>query len=261
MDAHVHFHDVARVVATLDAAESNFRALGCPADGLLGMLLLAQSDGEQVFESLAGLPRAGDWAFTPARDEPETLIARRDDHCVAIVCGRQLRTDDGLEVLGLGTLALFRDRLPIAEAVRAVRQAGALPVVPWGFGKWLGRRGERIEALLAACRPDELFVGDNGGRLGWLPVPPLIRAAEGRGFRVLPGSDPFPFAADHRRVGAFGFRAETALPATAPWRELHAWLRARCRSPSPYGHGCGPLRFALNQAGIQIYRRLPSQRA
>jgi hypothetical protein len=139
-----------------------------------------------------------------------------------------------------------------------VRSSGALAVLPWGFGKWLGRRGRRVRAALASSRPGELFVGDNGGRLATLPIPATIHAAEQQGYRVLPGSDPFPIASDHRRVGAFGFFAQTTLPESAPWRALRGWLLAIPRSPRPYGSGCGWFRFALNQAGIQLQRRLRS---
>ena len=256
VDAHVHFHDAGRVAATLDAAASNFRAASDRGAGLLGVLLLAQTMAERVFESLQGSPRAGDWSLRPARDEAETLIARRERDCIAIVCGRQLRTEEGLEVLGLGTGARFPDGLELADAIGAVQHAGALAILPWGFGKWLGRRGRRIKNALAESWSDPLFVGDNGGRLKSLPMPRLIRAAEARGFRVLPGSDPFPIAADHRRVGAFGFMAETELPESAPWRALRTWLLGRSISPVPYGSGCNPIRFAVNQVGIQLHRRL-----
>jgi hypothetical protein len=36
---------------------------------------------------------------------------------------------------------------------------------------------------------------------------------------------------------------------------LRSWLLGSAGSPLPYGRGCDPLRFALNQIGIQWYRR------
>lgn len=255
VDAHVHFHVLARVAPTLDAAAANFKAAGGRGEGWLGALLLAQAEGETVFESLQKEPQAGDWNLMPVSGEPESLIARRGRDTIAVICGRQLRTEEGLEVLGLGTVTRFRDGLSLAEALRTVRDAGALAVLPWGFGKWLGRRGAALATTLASNRPDQIFIGDNGGRLHALPRPATIDAAERSGFKVLPGSDSFPFAGDHRRVGAFGFHATTAPSVHSPWRELRASLLA-ADSPRPYGRGCGLLRFALNQAGIQVYRRL-----
>jgi hypothetical protein len=254
VDAHVHFHDALRVAPTLEAAAMNFKAVGRRVDGFLGVLLLTQSNTERVFETLQESPRAGDWQLGPASDETETLIAHRGSESIAVVCGRQLRTAEGLEVLALGTRASFPDGLPLAHAIASVQDSGAITVLPWGFGKWLGERGRQIEQAFARGAPERLFAGDNGGRVESLPMPRLIRKSAARGFRVLPGSDPFPFAGDHRRVGGFGFMAATELPLSAPWKALRTWILESTGSPSPYGRGCDPLRFVFNQVGIQLYR-------
>lgn len=256
VDAHVHFHDTMRVAPTLDAAADNFKAAGRRVDGLLGVLLLTQAKTEQVFEKLLDTPRVGDWHLQPASAEPETVIARRGRESIAVVCGRQLRTAEGLEVLALGTRERFPDGRTLAGAIASVQDSGAVAVLPWGFGKWLGGRGRRIAETFSSGAPERLFAGDNGGRIGSLPMPRLLRKSAAQGFRVLPGSDPFPFAGDHRRVGTFGFMASTELPLSAPWRALRSWLVGNTGSPAPYGRGCNPLRFALNQIGIQLYRRL-----
>jgi hypothetical protein len=255
VDAHVHFHHAARVAPTLDAAALNFKLAWRGTDGLLGVLLLAQAMSEQVFETLQDSPQAGDWNVRAASAEAETLIARRGADSIAVVCGRQLRTDEGLEVLALGTRERFPDGLPLADAIASVQASGAITVLPWGFGKWLGARARHVGNAFSGGAAERLFAGDNGGRLRALPIPGLMRAAMERGFRVLPGSDPFPFAADHRRVGAFGFMASTELPLSSPWRALRTWLLDSAGLPVPYGRACNPLRFALNQVGIQMYRR------
>jgi hypothetical protein len=255
VDAHVHFHNEMRVAPTLDAAALNFRAAGRRADGLLGVLLLTQAKAERVFETLQDSPRAGEWRMHPASAEAETLIARRGPDSIAVVCGRQLCTAEGLEVLALGTREQFPDGLPLGDAIASVQNSGAVAVLPWGFGKWLGARGRQVENAFENGVPGGLFAGDNGGRLASLPKPRLIRRAAARGYRVLPGSDPFPFASDHRRVGAFGFLARTELPESAPWRSLRTWLLGTNDSPAPYGSGCNAVRFVINQFGIQLYRR------
>jgi hypothetical protein len=256
VDGHVHFHDVRFVAPTLDAAAHNFRAACGRSHGLVGAILLTEASGEHVFDSLQDLSMAGAWGFAPAADEPESLIAQRGDVALAIVGGRQVRAAAGLEVLALGTRSVFREGMPLTDTVEAIRRSGAVTVLPWGFGKWLGARGRVVAATLAKFEPDQLFVGDNGGRLSLLGVPALVRASERRGFRVIPGTDPFPFALDHRRVGRFGFLGEVPLPAAAPWRALRGWLIARRTSPLTYGEASGLLRLVVNQIGIQVHRRL-----
>lgn len=256
VDGHVHFHQLAAVGPTLDAAARNFCAASGRTHGLIGTLLLTQAGTERVFEALRAAPAADSWALAPAREEPETLIAHRGDISIAVVCGRQVRAADGLEVLALGTLATFPDGLPFREAIEAVRKSGALTVLPWGFGKWLGERGQRVARALDEFGPDVLLVGDNGSRLALAGLPALLRAAGDKGFRMLPGTDPFPFAGGYRRVGRFGFFAESEPRETAPWNALRAWLLARRVSPQPYGRATGALTFVFNQVGIQVYNRL-----
>jgi len=260
VDAHVHFHRPARVAPTLEAALVNFSMLRGPADGLLGVLLLAQGAREHVFEMLQAARTAGGWSMAPVAGEPQTLIARRGAVSIAVVCGRQVRADDGLELLALGTEACFEDGRSFAEMLDAVQRSGALAVIPWGVGKWLGRRGRKVASALETASSREVFLGDNGGRFGWAGRPRALRAAEARGFRILPGTDPFPFGEDHRRVGGFGFVTHAPLDEIAPWRKLRTWLCDRRGSPIGYGHACGPLRFVVNQVGIQAWNRLGAGR-
>jgi hypothetical protein len=260
VDAHVHFHRQARVAPTLDAALANFSKLGRPTGGLLGVLLLAQGAREQVFEVLQSARSAGGWSMVPVAGEPQTLIARSGRASIALVCGRQVRADDGLELLALGTEACFEDGRSFGETYDAVQRSGALPVIPWGVGKWLGRRGQKVARVLETTSTRDVFLGDNGGRLGCADRPRALRAAEARGFRIVPGTDPFPFGEDYRRVGGFGFLTDAPLEEAAPWRRLHGWLRDRQGSPVGYGHACGPLRFVVNQVGIQAWNRLGAAR-
>jgi hypothetical protein len=253
VDGHVHLHHRDLAGATLDAAAQNYASRYPRSRGLLGALLLAQSSRERVFEQLEREKSVGEWTLARA-DELESLIARRGALALAIVCGRQVRAQGGLEILALGTRREFADGRSLAETVADVRRSGALAVVPWGFGKWLGRRKQIVEAELGAAEPDALFLGDNGSRLTGRP-PELIRRCEQRGFRVLPGTDPFPFGGDYQRVGSFGFLAEQTPREATPWQDLRSWLLARGASPTPFGRACGPLRFAVNQVGIQIHQR------
>lgn len=256
IDGHVHFHRSTLVTRTLDAAAENFRRMRPDRRGLLGALLLCQSASERVFEQLAEQRSSGDWQIAPAANEPETLLARKAGSSVAIVCGRQVRARGGLEVLALGTRQVFPDGASFSETLANVRASGAFAVIPWGFGKWFGKRGDVVAESLRALGPGNIAVGDNGSRLAMMSTPALISDSARKGFRVLPGTDPFPFAGDYDRVGRFGFLADTALDEAAPWHTLRAWLESRTESPRTFGEPSGPVRFVRNQIGIQFYNRL-----
>jgi hypothetical protein len=255
IDGHVHFHSLDRVEPTLGAAAGHFRAQGGRTEGLLGALLLTQTSGERVFESLQTGHQAGAWSIAPASDEPESLIARRGPVAVAIVCGRQVRAADGLEVLGLGTCQTYPDGLPFKEAVKRVHDSGAATVLPWGFGKWVGERGRRVEQVLDTLGPGDVYLGDNGNRLAAFGLPKLIRTGQQKGFRVLPGTDPFPLARGPTRVGSFGFWTAIEPPATAPWRAIRQWLVAQASSPPAFGNAVGPLRFVFDQVGLRLHKK------
>jgi hypothetical protein len=218
------------------------------------MLLLTQAAGERVFESLQDGASYGQWRIRRAADEPQTLLAEQDGNWIAVVCGRQVRCEMGLEVVALGTLREFPDGGTLADRIREVQASGALACLPWGFGKWTGTRGKRVRDALGQGDPGSLVVCDNGGRLAAVGQPGLIRQAARLGFKVLPGTDPFPLGDDYRRAGGFGFFAG-APQQEHPWRDLRAWLDTHEGSPSPYGKALGPGRFLVNNIGIQLHNR------
>jgi len=250
----VHFHRVGAVAATLDAAAVNFQRAVHSQPTLAGYLLLTQGAREHVFEELRELRLAGDWQLAPAPGEDQTMIARRGELCMAVVCGRQIRADDGLEVAALGTCRTFPDGRSFAESLDEVLAADVLAAIPWGFGKWTGARGRRVQRVMHGAA-GRAFLGDSGSRTWFFGEPALISRGRTAGALVLAGSDPFPFASDHRRVGAFGFLADIEPDLTVPWHSLRTWLAGLRDSPLLYGRPSGPVRFLINQLGVQAYNR------
>ena len=259
VDAHVHLHpgtDPGRVLAAtarnMDAAARSF---GWPTRSP-GMLMLTESAGIDAF---AALPEsAGDWRIE-ATTEPVSRIAHPETPGapIVIVSGRQIVTAEGLEVLALGTRQVFRDGAPIRGVIAEVRAGGALAVLPWGFGKWIGRRGRVVRELITerAALP-ELFLADTGVRPGFLARPGLLGLAEARGLVVLAGTDPLPFATETAKPGRFGFIACHRLDPERPFAGLVAWLSAQTASPEAYGQLEGALVFFHRQIAMQIRKRL-----
>lgn len=258
VDAHVHLHEDRLVSSTLDAAAANFSSV-CPPDvPVQGMLLLAESSGEHIFDCLASRDRTGEWQLHSPPGERETITATNGASRIVIVCGQQIRCVHGIEILALGTRNRLSDGLDPDDVIDQVMADGAIPVVPWGFGKWIGRAGRIVKELFNSRDPGSLFVGDNGGRLELYGTPGMLRHFQSAGFRVLPGSDPFPFGGDYRRVGGFGFLADARGDPDQPWSTLRNWLLTPGINPVPYGRAVGPARFLVNQTRIQIRKRMLS---
>lgn len=253
VDAHAHLHGTPLVSAALDAAAFNFRRFASSSRGLAGMLLLAEMDDEMVYESLLGMERLDDWSISRIDNEPQTLIARRADQRIAIVCGRQIRTAEGLEIAALGTRQRYSDGRSFSESLDEVLRSDAVATVPWGFGKWTGSRGAQVRSLLAFPPPARVYLVDSANRGIPIGEPAPLRRAKALGLAVLAGSDPFPLWNDHLRLGSFGFLAGCERDARRPWAALKGWLDGATGSPPFYGQRCSALKFLANQVGIQIY--------
>ncbi|HEX7183640.1 MAG TPA: hypothetical protein VF756_17525 [Thermoanaerobaculia bacterium] len=263
VDAHVHFHPSYDFEAFLDGALANFRRgaadVGLPGP-FTGCLLLTEMGDARWFRSLlTGSADGGAWRIERTA-EANSLIARRaSGERLVLVAGRQIAASEGLEVLALGRDAEIPDGLPLAETLRQVRESGALPVLPWGFGKWLGRRGALIAGTLAGGGDGsrgELFLGDNGGRPGIGGPPQLFAEARVRGVRVLPGSDPLPLPEHERRAGSYGFVLEGALDESRPAEDLLRKIRGLRGQPRVYGRCAALPRFLRDQIGLRWPRSL-----
>jgi hypothetical protein len=143
----------------------------------------------------------------------------------------------------------------LEETVASVEKEGALPVVPWGFGKWSGRRRRVLTKYLASRREGVFFLGDNSGRPNFLRFPDFRKEAPGVSVKVLPGSDALPFPSEQRKVGSFGFTLREGLDLRRPSESLKRILMRLGGVPTPFGSAESVLRFARNQMSLRIWKR------
>lgn len=264
-DGHVHIHKGFHWAQFLDAATACFQegaeGAGIPAPHVAA-LFLTESAFECVFQDFARLAadgvRIGLWRLTPTGD-PEALWCWKPESSfpLLILAGRQILTSENLEVLALATTANFSEMLPLEETISAVIDAGGLPVIPWGFGKWIGQRGVRIRRLILA-RPPGVFLGDIGGRPRGGKQPKLLQEGKRRGFVILPGTDPLPFSNQVRIAGRFGWWMVGRLDAQRPGTALKRLLKSPSTTLNYYGKLENPLIFLIHQIRMQIRKKLHS---
>lgn len=263
VDAHVHVHPCFDTVAFFDAAADHLAraAHAAGASDARFALLLTESAGDTFFRDRA--PTADDdreervrgWKIR-ASAEPDSWVAvRRDRTSIHVIAGRQIVTAEGLEVLALCRDVDIPDGAAIRDVVAAAREAGAVPVVPWGFGKWWFGRGRTVASLVADETAGRFFLGDNGGRPAWSNRPAAFALAEGRGIRVLPGSDPLPFRRHARRPGSYGFVLDRALDVDRPAAGFREALADPATRLSPFGRGRSLVAFARDQIAMQLVKR------
>jgi hypothetical protein len=260
VDGHVHIHDVFDFSVMLDHAAENRDAaaqrLGLPP-AIPGVLMLTESQGVDGFGRVAKRPgrRFGRWQVKQTGEPMSLRLEAENAAPLVLIAGRQIVTAERLEVLALGTLSTFVDGLPIGSVLDRIDDAGGLAVLPWGFGKWTGGRGRIVRALLESPQASRLFVGDNGGRLSTAPEPSLFKVARQRGIPMLPGTDPFPFAAQVRRPLSFGFVLAAEVTGKAPAESIRQALQAWRAQPEVFGRRAGVAGFLRDQLAMQWRKR------
>lgn len=261
VDAHVHVHSCYPISGFLDAAADNVvraaKALDMPSS-TPGLLLLTQS---READAAAGLSdgATGAWRRSATEEAGTVRLTKPGHPDLFFVAGRQVATAEGLEVLALGATGPFPDGEPAAAVIDAVCELGGLPVIPWGFGKWWGRRGELVRQIAAdRVRFPVLFIGDSAGRPRAAARPRLLAEAEALGRLVLPGTDPLPFAAEVTKPARLVFVAGP-LSLARPFAALRDWLLARA---DPL-HGCGSHEslsvFLHRQCAMQLRKVLAAR--
>jgi hypothetical protein len=266
VDAHVHVHPCFEDAAFLDSAVENFRR-GAAQVGIPGpyasCLLLAEAGPVHWFRGLreGGQEGSGTWAFEPTEEDCSLAAQRVSGERLFLIAGRQIASREGIEVLALGRDADIPDGLDLAETLDRVRETGALPVLPWGFGKWWLRRGTLVEEAFRRRNGHELFLGDNGGRLGMTGVPRLFRESRSQGVPVLPGSDPLPFPEHGSRAGSYGFVLSGPLDEARPAACVLRAIRRLKGQPRIFGRCAALPSFLRDQAAVQWRRRAASEGA
>jgi len=261
VDAHVHYHKSFGWRRFLDGALANLDRWASAEDGeadVVGCLFFVDLCGEPSVRQLCERVEAGDddllpdgCELLPAGEPTAHLLERRSGAPLMLITGRQVATREGLEVLALSCGDTIADGMKFGDAVDAALASAAMTVVPWGFGKWWGARGQVVSRALAERSDHRVYLGDNGNRLAFGPSPALFGEARRRGVPVLPGSDPLPLSHHAARALEYGFRIEGDLDPRAPGQALRHLLGELEETPSVVGWRSGVARFATDQLRMQ----------
>lgn len=262
VDAHVHIHPCFDLDSFLNAAAANFRRAAadiCPEQPYRAVLCLTEGAGARAFDRLWQIADRHSgmdgWSIERTHERYSLIASHQKPDSLIVVAGRQIRCKEGLEVLALGTHRLFDDGVALDAAIEQVHAESAVAVLPWGFGKWTGRRGRVVRQLMERRTPEEIFLGDNSGRPAFWREPAEFNLARQRGFRILPGTDPLPFASEVSRPGSYGFAIAGQLSDACPARDMMDIFADPSVRIRPFGRLEGPLRFLRNQLAMQLVKR------
>lgn len=261
IDAHVHIHRDVNIGMLLTSAVQNFHQAEKSLNGSVNqssqyVLCLTEIQDVQKFQELKSRSKAAEterchWQFRETRESDSLVAVHPDVGELIIIAGRQIVTSERLEVLALGTDKSIPDGNPITDVINRVQELDALAVVPWGFGKWIGKRGAVLDRVLRESFRQPIFLGDNSGRPKHWRRPPHFVEARNYGMRVLPGSDPLPFPSEFERIGSFGFVMEDSVSNINAAADLKRLLLDKKGIVRTYGHLESPIRFLRNQIAMQ----------
>lgn len=261
VDAHVHIHEHFELNRLFLISLQNFRkALNRNQiyEPFESFLLLTESAGTSQFERLAEMidVDSSDDFSASATSEPVTIrITTGGGQQLYIVKGRQIVTAENLEILALGYDEDYPDGRPLHYTLKDLEESGCLRVLPWGAGKWLGKRGKIIESLVSSWDGGSLFLGDNGNRPKFWPLPAVFAQAASKGIYNLPGSDPLPFSGLEKKAGSFGFMLRGQIKSETPFQSLASHVVGRPHSVTQFGNAECLRPFIQNQISMQIVKR------
>lgn len=258
-DLHVHFHKKYNEELFFNSIKNNFQKFYKENDSsnLYNVICLTESSGISFFDELSLTEKeVNNWSFTHTNSNNAILAQHKSGFKLFIIAGRQIVTEENLEVLAFGMVDDYKDGQPIDLVIQEVISGGFIPIIPWGFGKWSGKRGEVVDKIIKENKYHPLFLGDNGNRPSFIKLSPIFETAKAKNVHNLQGSDPLPFSNEESRPGSFGVLIEESLDVDNPYESFSRILKKEKLKLSTYGELESIYKFFKHQIGMQIVKRL-----
>jgi len=180
IDSHVHIYSYFEMGRFLDFAWDNFeKALSRRGEESKfdGVLFLAETNETMKYSQLRDYAResntdkgseTGNWDFYYTGESTCLRANQGNRQNIFIIAGRQVITEEKLEVLALATDHNFADGTPLRELIKQINENDGIPVIPWGVGKWWRERGAFLKSFIMQNRDSNFFLGgstalDKGG--------------------------------------------------------------------------------------------------
>jgi len=266
VDAHVHFYDCFDPLTFFNCAQKNFIDAAEQAgvgNVYSAVLFLSERSSENWFQWLVdaaakgeaiGHGQGGCWQLQYNEKDASIKAVSNNGTPLYIIPGRQVVTKESLEVLLLGTLETFDDKVPLTELLERVRDNDVISVMPWGVGKWLGKRGEIVKNTVLNETGQNFFIGDIAGRPAVWPQPSLFGLAASKGIRLLQGTDPLPIPTAAAMPGCYGFSIKMSQLGEMPAQQIKNRILNPEATTVPYGVRENPLKFLSNQFLLRARR-------
>ncbi len=157
--------------------------------------------------------------------------------------GRQIVTEENLEILCLCVDAQIPDGLPAETVVHRIREVAGIPVLTWAVGKWLFRRAAVVRSLLDTFSPSQLLVGDSAMRPIFWPTPQPMQSARKQGYKIIAGTDPLPADGEESVMGSYASLMDSDFDPQNARESLRSALINPSSIPKTIGKRSGAVAF------------------
>lgn len=254
-DTHLHIYPCYDIRLALNTLRTNLSLLDSQA---VCLGFLAERSDCNFFtefeENVAGLLNAEIRFF-----DSSLLIRESGYPDLYLFPGRQVITRERIEILSLTVDQQIEDGLRAGDVIDRVRQENGVPVLSWAPGKWFFKRKQVVRDLLDTNQPGSLLIGDTTLRPTCWFQPLLMRRAVRKGFTVISGSDPLPFAGEEQVMGRYGISVGSDFDTENPVRSIRSLLTQPGLKPSLVGKRGGLLstfhRLVKNGKSKKLERR------
>jgi len=214
-DAHVHLYHCFKPETLIQNLAVNLEKTS-KSDAKCAFLLLPNNSltwKETVTDTFKQLPDME----TKLNSNEESITLFKDKiPFLHLLPGKQIVTEEHIEILSLGTSENIANKLPAVETISLVENAGGLPVLSWSPGKWLFTRGKIVKKIIENHQTKKIFLCDTAIRPAAWPEPLPIKIAREKGISILAGSDQLPIAGDEKYAGTYGFIIDAPFNPSSP---------------------------------------------
>ena len=263
LDGHVHMEHEDMF---LDVVENSLTNMRLAADSkqqgqpLRGMLLFAELAGQSWGPVVQNWAVSGKqftgrstWQIRATSESHAVICENKQGDQVCCIIGKQVNTAENIELLLFASKTAY-EKQPLIESVTHALQEDALVIVPWGVGKWLGKRGQLITSMLVDTEIEGYYLGDNGNRPWFWKVVSQFKVAREKQVPLICGSDPLFLPGEVKRVGSYGNIVPTQLNLEYPLQSLMEALEGKTVSMVAYGQLQKLYSFFMSQIRLRFAR-------
>lgn len=257
VDAHVHIYNCYDLDRLFQSAYANFQSNAfklAKSKDFTGVLMLTESKNQNYFSLFAKSENSLNlkkWKVESTGDQRILKATDTNGRSLYLCKGCQHICHKGLEILELLKSGDSSYNLPARELIKKIQEEGGVAVLPWAFGKWIGKRGKVIGELLQDKNLPNFHFGDNGGRPKVITSYFLTKYKKERAL-LLSGSDPLPIKGEEERVGSFGVYTEAEIDTNNVGVELSELFHKQPDKFKEFGQPVSLIKFIKNQLLLRI---------